>query len=114
MIDGINPCFGRDPPALECGLLGGFLERLDQFITLSHLSTEMGDLAYSFYSMMQLYVLRYAFEAIGKMRRICLKITNDAVPLLIGMLLSLFYRSQFVPGFDAMTDGAPEIKISRD
>jgi hypothetical protein len=58
--------------------------------------------------MMQLYVLRYVSEAIGKITRIGLKITNGVVSLLID-------GNAFVArGFDAMTDGAPEIKISRD
>jgi hypothetical protein len=90
MINGINPCLWRKPPALEleCGLLCGFFERLDRFVTFSHFSTEMGDLAYSFYSMIQLYVLRYVVEAIGNIRRIGLNILNGLVPLLIGMILS--------------------------
>ena len=66
----------------------GFFERLDRFVTFSHFSTEMGDLAYSFYSMIQLYVLRYVVKAIGNIRRIGLNILNGLVPLLIGMILS--------------------------
>ena len=73
---------------MECGLLCGFFEHLDQFVTFSHFSTEMGDLAYSFYSMIQLYVLCYVFEAIGKIRRIGLNILNGLVPSSIGMILS--------------------------
>jgi hypothetical protein len=88
MINSISPCFCREPSALECGELCGFLERLDRIITFAHFSTEMGDLAYSFYSMIQLYVLCYVFEAIGKIRRIGLNILNGLVPLSIGMILS--------------------------
>ncbi len=69
-------------------MLCGFFEHLDQFVTFSHFSTEMGDLAYSFYSMIQLYVLRYVVKAIGNIRRIGLNILNGLVPLLIGMILS--------------------------
>jgi hypothetical protein len=44
--------FCRKPPALECGLLCGFLERLDGIVPFAHLSTEMVDLPKSFNSIM--------------------------------------------------------------
>jgi hypothetical protein len=77
-----------EPLALECGELCGFLERLDPIITFAHFSTEMGDLAKPFYSMMRSYVLCYGVEALGNKRRIGLNILNGLVPLSIGMILS--------------------------
>jgi hypothetical protein len=85
MINGIIPCLCREPPALECGALCGFLERLDRIITFAHFSTEIGDLAKPFYIMMQSYVLSYGVEALG-LAGIGLKITNGLVPLSIGMI----------------------------
>jgi hypothetical protein len=47
----------------------------------------MGDLANSFYTMIQLYVLRNVVEAAGNLTGIGLNILNGVVPLSIGMLL---------------------------
>jgi hypothetical protein len=114
MINGINPCFCREPPALEWGTLCYILERLDRFITSSHFSTEKSELGCSFYSMMQMYFFRNDVEGTANLRRIDLNILNGVVPLSIGMLLSWFYRGHIVAGFVAMTDFAPNNEINRD
>jgi hypothetical protein len=68
-------------------------QRLDQFVTFSHFSTEMGDLAYSFYCMLiqLLYVLlRYVVGQSNRQhKKNSLDILNGLlVPLSIGMILS--------------------------
>jgi hypothetical protein len=61
-----TPVFCGEPPALECGALCGFPERLDCImITFAHFSTEMGDLTKPFVAMMRFYVFRHGVEALG-------------------------------------------------
>ena len=58
--------------------------------------------------MMQLYVLRYGVEAIGNLAGIGLKNTNNMVPVLVGMILSCFYREEILARLGARTDAGAQ------
>jgi hypothetical protein len=71
---------------VDCSTVPWWLDGI--FVAFAYFSIEKGDFAYSFHSMMQLYVVHDAVEAIGNITRIGLKMPNGLVPLSFVVLLS--------------------------